>query len=267
MKTVDNNRFILVPCDFSPLSFFAMEHGAYMSKLMNCRMSILHVTKNQSENQAMTRKMNFIAEDWFVKFDVRPDVIVRQGNPYLVIKSVAGELNPMMVILTTRGGVKTIKILSNTSTPFLVVQGAPKSDRIGKISFPVDFLTKHDEKLIRLVHFSEFFPDATINIITPSGKGTEKERIISANLTITAKVMENQGINANFDTHEKSENTAEVILELSKDSDMIVVQMEEVSWLNRLLFGLVEEKLITNSENIPVFCFNHNADLKVITKR
>jgi nucleotide-binding universal stress UspA family protein len=264
MRTVDNNRLILVPCDFSPLSYFAMEHGANMAKAMKCGMAILHVTKSQSEVQAMSRKMNFIAEDWFVKFDVRPDVIVRQGgSPYSVIRAVANELNPMLVVLKTDGGVHTIKILSGTSTPYLVVQSEPKSDVIKKIAFPINFLHKHDEKLIRLVHFSEIYPEAAMHVITPSGRNADKERIVSASISLTVRVMENQGIKVDFVTHDKLKNTAETIVELSKDADMIVAQLEEVSWLNRLIFGLREEKLVTNADKIPVLCFNKDADLKV----
>ena len=76
------------------------------------------------------------------------------------------------------------------------------------------------------------------------------------------RVLGNQGIKTKFVTHDKGKNTADTILELSKDVDMIVVQMEEVSKLYKFLFGLREEKLITNADKIPVLCFNNEKDLK-----
>jgi len=261
MNTENNSRLILVPCDFSPLAYHAMGHGAYMSKSMNCRLLILNVTAHEEEIPLMEKKLHFVAEECFEDFGIRPDVMVRVGNqPYSVIKSVAKEINPVLVILKTGGGVYTVKILSGTSTPFLVIQGPPKNDLLHHISFPINFLNKHDEKLKRVCLFSNYYPDAVMHIITPSGKGTPKERVISKNLELMAKVLYQQNINTNFITHDKIKNTADTILELSKGADMIVIQMEKASSLHKFFFGLREEKLIINSDKIPVLCFNQDKD-------
>ena len=261
MSTEKNNRLILVPCDFSPLAYHAMGHGAYMSKSMNCRLLIMHVVARDAEIPLMEKKLYFVAEECFEDFGIRPEVMVRVGSqPYSVIKAVAKELNPVLVILKTGGGVYTVKILSGTSTPFLVIQGPPSSEVMKNISFPINFLNQHDEKLKRVVLFSNYYPDAFMQIITPSGKGTLKERIISTNLELMAKVLDGQGINTNFIPHDKRKNTAETILELSKGADMIVIQMEKTSSLHKFFFGLREEKLIINTDKIPVLCFNQNKD-------
>jgi len=53
-----------------------------------------------------------------------------------------------------------------------------------------------------------------------------------------------------------------MILENSKNADMIVIQMEETTWLSRLFFGLREEKLVTNADAIPVLCFKKESDFR-----
>jgi len=238
-----------------------MGHGAYMSKSMNCRLLILHVASSEAELPLKGKKMRFVAEECFDKFGVRPEVMVRQGGqPYSVIKDIANELKPVLVILKSAGGAHTIKILSDTSSPFLVIQKPPESDTLKNISFPINFLNQHDEKLRRMVHFNNYYPEAFMHIITPSGKGTEKERIITTNLGLLAKVMNEHGIKNNFITHDKKKNTAETILELSKGADMIVIQIENVSSIQKFFFGLREEKLIINADKIPVLCFNHEKD-------
>ena len=261
MNTVKNDRLILVPCDFSPLAYHAMEHGAFMSKPMNCSLLILHVAASEEEIHVKEKKLRFVAEECFDKFGVRPEVMVRQGSQaYSVIKDVANELKPALVILKSGGGVHTVKILSGTSTPFLVIQKAPGGELLKNISFPINFLNQHDEKLRRVVHFNDYYLDAFMHIITPSGKGTQKERIIASNLGLLAKVMNEQGIKNNFITHDKEKNAAATILELSKGADMIVIQMENVSSFQKFLFGLREEKLIVNADKIPVLCFNNEKD-------
>ena len=261
MGTVNNDRLILVPCDFSPLAYHAMGHGTYLSKSMNCRLIVLHITAHEEEIALMKKKLHFVAEECFDDFGIRPEVMVRVGSqPYTVIKAVAKELNPALVILKTGGGVNTVKILSGTSTPFLVIQGPPNSDLLHHISFPINFLNQHDEKLKRVVLFSNYYPDAVMHVITPSGKGTQKERVINTNLELMAKVLDEQNIKTNFITHDKIKNTAEDIIELSKGADMIVIQMEKASSLNKFFFGLREEKLIINTDKIPVLCFNQDKD-------
>jgi len=262
MSTVDNEHLILVPCDFSPLAFQAMGHGAYMSKAMNCRLLVLHVTSREADIPAMEKKISFIAEECMDNFGIRPEIMVRQGSsPYSVIKAVAKQLSPTLVILKTGGGIRTIKILSGTSVPFLVIQGPPANPALRNISFPINFLYKHDEKLKRLMHFNEFYPGAVMHVITPSGKGTDNEKAVSVSISLTHKIMESQGVKTNIITHDKMKNTAETILEHSNDVDMIVIQMENTSSFSKFLFGLREEKLITNTKMIPVLCFNNQEDL------
>jgi len=263
MNAVENDRLILVPCDFSPLAYHAMGHGAFMSKAMNCRLLILYVAPREDDIPTMEKKLNFVADECFEKFDIRPKVMIRQGNqPYSSIKTVTQELNPVLVILKTGGGIHTVTMLSGTSTPFLVIQGPPENSVVNHISFPINFLNQHEEKLKRVIHFSDYYPNAVMQIITPSGKGTPKERVIAANLILMANIMEKQGVKTNFITHDKEKNSADVILELSKGSDMIVIQIEDVSSLRKRFFGLREEKLIINTDKIPVLCFNLEKDLR-----
>jgi len=262
---------ILVPFDFSPLSYQAMGHGAIMSKEWRCRFAILHVAGSMEDVAAMNKKLSYVAEECKDDFGVRPEVIVRHGSqPYKVIKDVAVELNPAMVILKTGGGVHTVTILAGTSTPFLVIQGPPVVSVVKNISFPINFLNKHDEKLKRVIHFSEYYPEAVMHIITPSGKGTIKEKSVVLDVSLMSKVLENQGLKINFITHDKRKNTAEVILELSRGSDMIVTQVEDAfsfsKHLSKYFFGQREKKLITNTDKIPILCFNKEMDFKIRQK-
>jgi len=258
-----NERIVLVPCDFSTLAFQALEHGAFMSKAMGSRLVMLHVAPRESEVSHAARKMLFTAEDCLANFGVKPDVVVRvRSSPYPAIKEVANELDPIGVILKTSGGIRTIEILSGTSIPFLVIQGQPKTEMMHNIVFPINFLQKLDDKMMRVVHFSNHYPEAKMHIITPSGRGVDKERNVSANIALMTKVLKDQHIDVNFITHDNKKNTAESILELAKDMDMVVIQMEESTWLSRLFFGLREEKLMTNEAQIPVLCFKKDSHFK-----
>ncbi len=272
MNTVDS-ELIIVPCDFSPLSYHALGHGACMAKAMKQRLLILHVASGKPDIPAVEKKLSFVAEECFDKFGVRPEVMIRTGRrPFTVIKDVARELSPTLVVLKTGGvkgikrytGIRTIKILSGTVVPFLVVQNSPDSTMLRNIVFPINFLNHHDTKLKRVVFFSQYYPDAVMHIITPSGKGTGKEKAVATTMKVTAKALEDQGVKVNFITHDKMKNSAETIISLSKEvnADMIMIQMQDTPTLNKFLFGLREEKLIINTAKIPIMCINRMSDFK-----
>lgn len=272
MESVEKD-IIIVPCDFTPLSYQAIEHGAVMSKAMNQHLLLFHVASPDADISSIEKKFSFVVEECVEKYNVRPEFRIRRGTrPYSVIKDFAQEISPTFVVLKTGGvrgmkrytGIRTIKILSGTVIPFLVIQGSPRYQIMQNIVFPINFLSQHEAKLRRVLFFSNYYPDATMHIITPSGQGTPKETNIDRNLKLMTKVLEDQNVKVNFITHDKKKNTAEVILEISKtlSADMIMIQMENAPTFHKFLFGLREEKLITNSDKIPVMCLNRLSDFR-----
>jgi nucleotide-binding universal stress UspA family protein len=264
-----HNDLILVPFDFTPLSYQALEHGACLAKSMNQKLLILHISGKDKDIPSLEKKLQFIVEDCVEEYGIQPDVTIRKGTrTYAAIKNVALELNPKLVILKTGGvrgikrytGIRTIKILSGTVIPFVVIQDAPKNSMLQNMVFPINFLGEHDTKLQRVVYFSQFYPDATMHIITPSGKGTEKEKIIADNIKV---MTQDEHIKVNFITHDKNKNKAEDIIAIAKevDSDMIMIPTETVPTITKFLFGLREEKLISNVEKIPVLCVHSSTSI------
>ncbi|MDR2038453.1 MAG: universal stress protein [Bacteroidales bacterium] len=275
MKISDSD-LIIIPFDFTPLSYQALEHGAYMAKAMNQRLLILHISSKDADIPKIEKKLCFVIEECMEKFGIRPEFMIRKGSrPYAMIKNISKELRPTLVILKTGGvkgirrytGIRTIKILSGTVIPFVVVQDAPQNTVFQNIVFPINFLNQHDTKLKRVVYFSQFYPDAVMHIVTPSGKGTGKEKNMEVNITLTTKVLEDQNVKVNFITHDKKKNKAEDIISLSKEvnADIIMTQMEDVPTISKFLFGLREEKLITNTDKIPVMCFHRLSEFKGLT--
>lgn len=256
MSDLDSEQIILVPCDYSALAFNALSYGVYMSKLMNCKVVALNVAAKQSEMAAMTKKMNFLAEECASDLGVKPNIMVRQGNPQTVIKEVAEELNPALLVLKTNGGMATINNLAKTKSPFLVVHGPPPVEEVKTITFPINFTRQHDQKLQRVVQFHQYYPQVTTHIITPSGKGTDKEKIIATNVRLIGNVLKEKSIKNQFITHDYKYNDADTILKLAKGTDLIIIQIENRPLIKKLFFGLREKKLIRSAEKIPVLCFN-----------
>jgi hypothetical protein len=272
METAEKEN-IIVPFDFSTLSYNSLEYAAYMSKAMHCRVMILHVAIADNAVPIVEKKLSFVVEECYEKFGVRPEIVIRTSfRPYWAIRNVSREMEPFFAILKTGGvkgikrytGIRTIKILSGSGVPFLVVQKPPVDTVFRNILFPINFLKTHDAKLRRVLFFSKYYPEATMHIMTPSGKGTHREMNISNNLKLLTQVLRDHEVEANFIVHDRKKNTAEDILQFSKkvNADLIVIQMENVPTYSKFLFGLREEKLVTNPDKIPVMCISEGSDFK-----
>ncbi|MDR1666253.1 MAG: universal stress protein [Bacteroidales bacterium] len=231
------------------------------------KLLILNVAIKDRDIPIIKEKMLFLVDECGEDYQITPDFLIQKGvRPYATIKTIAEELNPELVVLKHSGvggikrytGIRTIKILSGTTIPFVVIQDAPQQATVQNIIFPVNFIKKHDTKLKQVVYYSRFFPDAVMSIITPSGKDTEKEKTIAFNIKMMTKAMEEEDIKIRFITHDKKKNTAEDIIHAAKkaNADLIITPTEDVPTVNKFLFGLREEKLISNTEKIPVLCIN-----------
>jgi nucleotide-binding universal stress UspA family protein len=267
-----SNNSIIVPFDFTPLSYHALEEGAYMAKSMEQKLLLLHICSNDEKIPALEKKLQFVVEECVERYEIQPEFVIRKGSrPYAGIRDVAEELKPTLVILKTGGvrgikrytGIRTIKILSGTMIPFVVMQDAPKNPTLNNIVCPINFREQHDVKLKRVVFFSKFYPDAVMHIITPSGKDTDKKKIIASNVKVMTKVLEDQKVKVNFILHDKKKNKAEDIIRIASEvnADLILTPTEKVPTIHKFLFRLREEKLISNTFKIPVMCVNSSSSV------
>jgi nucleotide-binding universal stress UspA family protein len=249
------------------MAYNALAHGAYLAKAMEMKLLILNVALKERDIPGIKEKMLFLVDECSENYQITPEFLIRKGvRPYATIKTVAEELNPELVVLKHSGvrgikrytGIRTIKILSGTTIPFVVIQDAPQQVTVKNIIFPVNFIKKHETKLKQVVYYSQFFPDAVMSIITPSGKDTDKEKTIAFNLKMMIKAMEEEDIKIRFVTHDEKKNTVENIILAAKEvnADLIITPTEDIPTINKFLFGLREEKLISNAEKIPVLCIN-----------
>ncbi|MDR0713203.1 MAG: hypothetical protein LBF89_02950 [Bacteroidales bacterium] len=270
---MESNNLVIVPFDFTPMAYNALAHGAYFAKVMDMKLLILNVALKDRDIPTIEEKMQFVVEECYEDYQIKPEYMIRKGiRPYATIKAIATELNPELVILKHSGvrgikrytGIRTIKILSGTTIPFVVIQDAPQRATVENIIFPINFIKKHNTKLKQVVYYSQFFQDAVMTIVTPSGKDTEKEKTIKFNIKMLVKAMEEENIKVRFITHDNNKkNRVEDILHAANEvnADLIITPAEDVPTINKFLFGLREEKLITNKEKIPVLCINSTSSM------
>ena len=160
------NHCILVPYDFTPPAMNAVAHAVSLAKVLETKITLLHIVKKDAEVPEMEQQIKEEAQKINEIYNVLPNTLVREGSIFRTINQVAHELEAILVVMVTHGmkglqkltGSWALKVIVGSKVPFLVVQDPPKSAEIKKIVFPVDFKTENKEKLKWAQFMAKYFP-------------------------------------------------------------------------------------------------------------
>ncbi len=173
---------ILIPFDFSETAELALEHGAFMAKLMKAEITMLHVIESYSFTSALTsafsktqieyeEKVESSAND---KFREIADKIHHQtgmpvhyqttrGKIYRAIVQAAKDMNSDVIIMGTHGasgfqeflvGSNTYKVVMSAPCPVISVQTHAKKIGFHDIILPIDNSPTSRQKVPIITEFA-----------------------------------------------------------------------------------------------------------------
>jgi nucleotide-binding universal stress UspA family protein len=256
---------ILVPTDFTEVSGHAIEHAVNFSRKLNKGITLLHIIKKGEELQDAELKVKAQAEAASQKFGFEIQTLVREGTIFTTIGEVSKELNARMVVMGTHGvqgmqkftGSWALKVTVTTGAPVLIVQEAPKSDRIDRLVFPVDFKKENKEKIGWACFLAEQFKSKILVF-----KSNEKDKGyiwgIVTNMMFTERFFKNKEVDYEVFTAKEKKNFPEQTIEFSKkvEADIILIMTTKGISLTDYMFGASEQFIIANEAKIPVMCVN-----------
>lgn len=260
-------RTILIPFDFTPLSDCALQHGIQFSKMLGTDIYLLHVIENNANEKYLTERLNTLASDTFNTYNVRPKVLFREGKVADTIKSVANEINAMLVIMKTDGGPKgikrffgslAIKVMMGSEVPFIVVQGPPIRYSLKKVVVPIDFRSENKEKLSWISFLTKFY-HPEIHLYYPN----KSDYRVRNNLKFAAKFLEGRNIKFELEHATGKADFNDEAIEFSRSirADLILIVLRKFITWDKILLGLNEQQYISNKYHIPVMVLNPKANL------
>ena len=127
------NKFILIPWDFTEVAENALEHGVKVAKMVDNDIRLLHIaSKSYSPEQKdkVNARLLKAAEDTEQKYGIKPGSIILEGNIFSAISEYASDSEASMVIMGTHGmkgmqkitGSWALKVIAGSKVPFLVIQ-------------------------------------------------------------------------------------------------------------------------------------------------
>ena len=256
---------ILVPTDFTPVAEYAIEHAVKFSRLLNKEILLLHIIKKESEYQEATQAIQAIAEATFKKTGLRPHVMVREGSIFTTIGEVSNEVNAELVIMGTHGmkglqkvtGSWALKVIITSRAPFIVVQNSPKSEKMDRIVFPVDFKKENKEKIGWAGFIARLF-GAEVSIFKSNFRDKSFVKETKRNIDFTEKFFRYKEVKYEIVQAVPKKNFADQTIEFAQsiDADLILVTTTKSINVTDYILGASEQYVIANSAHIPVMCIN-----------
>lgn len=258
-----STNIILVPTDFTKVADCAIDHAIKIAKKLNGEISLLHVVAKQSEVAGIKEKLHKIAEKITAKHSVKTNIIARVGNIFDDIGDVATEIGAELIIMGTHGvkgfqhitGSHALKVITNSSVPFIVVQEKTIKNGYEEIVLPLDLTRDTKHKLSVTVSLAKYFK-SKVFIIAPKEDDEFSANTVKRNLSFTKNYLNDHKIP--YDVHiadEKGSFVKQVIkFATSVDADLIAIVNSPDS--AGFLAAADEQHIIANEPQIPVLCIN-----------
>ncbi len=268
---------ILVPTDFSEISYAALEYAAFVAKSFGAKITLLHVYEHFDSNahqvitnytelieEGIRKKMDDIKNDntnlWGVKIETK----IVNGKTYREIESAVKELGIDLVVMGTHGAQSVVKSLEKyflgtnayrtvheSSCPVLTVRKRGKKLECGNILLPLDLTKESGQKTDFAIEWAKTFKskvhllavtellDEFISDVNRLSELVKKteNRLINENIPYTVKMYRNANVSKTVMSHAKK-----------MACDLILIMSQKDSTFGEFLVPAADRKVIGESE-------------------
>jgi len=258
---ISNNFLLLFPTDFTKVAEAALNHAINLADKLQGELCLLHIVSKESNLEPAIAKLTYITEKVSNEKNITTRFIARVGNIFDDIGDVAAEIGAKLIVMGTHGmtgfqkitGSHALKVITNSSVPFIVVQENIEIHEYKKIVFPIDLSRESKQKINTTLLLAERFK-SKIYIVTSQTEGKMELSSLEKNLESAKTFLSNHAIDFEVcSVH--GEQFAQQIVDFSKKINADLIAIVNTSEGN--IVGSVEaQQIISNDAKIPVLCVN-----------
>jgi nucleotide-binding universal stress UspA family protein len=259
-----STEHILVPTDFSKVGDCALQHAISLAGITGAEVSLLHIVASEKDKAAAETKLNaVIAAQQSSGITIHP--VIKTGNIFDDIGGVADTLGATLIVMGTHGvkgmqhvtGSYAVKVITNSSAPYIVVQQRPPRKEIRTILFPVDMAKENKQSLAMTIKMAQTYK-ASVNLYVMHEEDSFLKNSIKRNAEYALQAFKKNNVNCIIEHATEKKNFVKQFLKHagSIDADMIVVINTQERGVHELLSGTSEREVITNENEIPVMIIN-----------
>ena len=255
MKNI--NR-ILIPFDLREDSYNAILHAEFIARSANSEIVLLHLVKTSSDIPFAQNELNKWADRIRETFEGTVKTIVEEGDLSSTVDEIAKLQNCGLVVMPTHGmrgmqritGSLALKVVSDSTTPFIVVQQRPiRPEGYKKMVIPVTFRQQLLEEASFFSEMAKLFDSEVYFIAQQTASGNDEEL-----LSKVEEIFSNANIpfSMHIENDQKPFAKSVVAYAATVDADLICAVNFSFEYLYTLFPRTDEEGLIYNEAQIPV---------------
>ena len=274
-----NIKRILVPTDFSEISFSALDYAAFIAKKFGAKITLLHVYEmfDQTVNQQVVSyreliekgindKMKQLTADNSNYWGVKIDTMIVEGKSYKEILQAAEKSSADLIVMGTHGsvgfkslekfvlGTNAFRTVHESPCPVITIRKNSKKPVCSNILLPlsvdketgqkVDFAIEWAKTFNAKVHVlavTEMIDEFVADVQNLNDLVTETEtKLRSEGINFTSKTFRNSTLSKTIFTHGKK-----------MQCDMILIMSKNDSGIGEFFVPAADKKIIGESE-VPV---------------
>lgn len=264
-----NTNLFIVPYDFTSVGDTALKYAIFLAKPKKRDIIVLHVVDKPEKSAAALAKLNEVISLLDLSIGdgaITAEVIV--GSIFEDIPDYAKKVKARLIVMGTHGalgmqklfGSYAMKVITNSDTPFLIIQDGVSHHRLNNMVIPITFSKESLQIMAVGITIAQNF-GCKIHVVSEHYSDRGLYQRIKVRMDLVKKQFNDFNIDHQFELI-KNRSFQKGIISYAKDNDCDLIALAHYSdslipQLDRFTQGL-----ITNKDNIP--CLVVNA--KLLTK-
>lgn len=259
-----SQKNFIVPHDFTLVADCALLHAIKTAKIVEANIIILHVVpKTKKISEAEERLNSLIASTENEGVEITGSV--RVGNIFEDIGEFAAEHHAQLIFMGTHGahglqrvlGSHALKVITNSSVPFIVVQEKkPLDTGYDDIVVPLDFHKETKQKLVLVANMASYF-NSRVHVVIPDEEDEFLRNKVNSNIAFAKKFFEEREIELVISLQPSAGFDKEIVrYAVAQEADLIAIMNLQKNGILGLLGSNYEQYMITNDAQIPVLMVN-----------
>ncbi len=278
-------KSILVPVDFTHTSRIALNEAIPLSKLMNAKIHLIHISETEKyayfilpednrlmmipENfeKAIENNMKYLSTEVEKKTGMAPATAIVSGYVYTEVISYAKENKIDLIVMGTHGasglnelflGSNAQRVVSHADIPVLTLQKNIPAKGFQNILIPIDNSLHSREKVNIAMEFAKLYHSKIHIVGLPETTDEDILNSVLIKLDSVVELVSEQG-----HVFEKAiipgKNIAVGALKYAKESncDLIVINTDHESEMPGAFLGAFAQQIVNHSR-VPVLNFKHS---------
>lgn len=257
------NLFI-VPHDFTSVGDAALKYALFLAKPRKTSIMLLHIVSSKSKSKAALEKLEQIIGN--LDLDVGDGTVeakVIEGNIFEDISKIAEDNDARVIIMGTHGAVGmqklfgsyAMKVVVNSSVPFLVVQDGVDHGTLNNIVVPIT-TSKESLQIINIAGEIAKTFDSSIHVIAEKQSDQRLAQQLKIRISLVQNQFEEKGVDANIEIIKSKKSFQKTVVEYAKHNNCDLIAVAHYSDSIFAQFEKYTQDLITNDENIPCLVVN-----------